>query len=58
VDGVESAEVLVFKRYWELPGEALDRGRIELGDVEIARLDNDPNFPEFGVLRLSAVGGA
>lgn len=58
VDGVESAEVLVFKRYWELPGEALDRGRIELGDFEIARLDNDPNFPEFGVLRLSAVGGA
>ncbi|MFV2054106.1 hypothetical protein [Aliiroseovarius sp. YM-037] len=57
VDGVESAEVTLFKRYWEAPGDALDRGRIALGDFEIARLDNDPNFAENGVLRLTAVGG-
>jgi hypothetical protein len=58
VDGVESAEVTRFKRYWEAEGDGLDRGRLALGDFEIARLDNDPNFPENGVLRLSAVGGA
>ncbi len=58
VDGVESAEITLFKRYYEAPGDALERGRIALGDFEIARLDNDPSLAENGVLRLSAVGGA
>ena len=57
VPGVESATVSLFKRYWEVAGDELDRGFIAMGDMEIARLDNDPNFPESGVLRLSAVGG-
>jgi hypothetical protein len=57
VAGVDSANVTVFKRYWDVAGDEFDRGVIALGDMEIARLDNDPNFPEFGVLRLSAVGG-
>ncbi|MGB3866324.1 MAG: hypothetical protein WBA29_11935 [Xanthobacteraceae bacterium] len=57
IEGVNSAEVLVFKRYWEMPGNDLARGRIEIGPFEIARLDNNPNFPENGVLRLTAVGG-
>ena len=30
-------------------------GFMALGRLEIARLDNDPNFPEHGVLRLDAV---
>jgi hypothetical protein len=57
IEGINSAEVLVFKRYWETPGNDLARGRIEMGPFEIARLDNDRNFPENGVLRLTAVGG-
>ncbi len=57
VDGVESAEVTLFKRFWDVAGDELERGRISLGDYEIARLDNDPNFSENGSLRLSAVGG-
>jgi hypothetical protein len=57
VEGVESAVVTRFKRYWELAGDALERGEIALGDGEIARLDNDPNLPENGVLRVTAVGG-
>jgi hypothetical protein len=57
VAGVESAVVTVFKRYWLLPNQELENGVIPLGDEEIARLDNDPNFPENGVLRLSAIGG-
>jgi hypothetical protein len=57
VEGVESARVTLFKRYWEVAGDELERGLIPMGDIEIARLDNDPNFPENGVLRLTAVGG-
>jgi hypothetical protein len=59
VDGVSSARVTLFKRYWEADdgAAALDRGVIEAGPGEILRLDNDPSLPEWGVLRLSAVGG-
>ena len=32
-------------------------GRIVLGRLEIAQLDNDPNYPERGVLRLELHGG-
>ncbi len=57
IDGVDSASVVVFKRYWSVPGDSLDRSLIAMAPFEIPRLDNDPNFPENGVLRLSAVGG-
>ena len=57
VPGVESVTVQVFKRYWEVARDELARGRIGLGAFEIARLDNDPNVPEQGVLTLAAVGG-
>ena len=35
---------------------AIDDGVLAIGRLEIARLDNDPNFPERGVLRLDAAG--
>jgi hypothetical protein len=57
VDGLDSATVTLFKRYWEVAGDELARGVIPMGPFEIPQLDNDPNFPENGVLRLSAVGG-
>jgi hypothetical protein len=58
IDGVESARVSKFKRYWEAEtGQALDRGVIPAGPGEILRLDNDPSVPEWGVLTLTAVGG-
>lgn len=57
IDGVESARILVMKRYWSSPNGELERGLVPLGPAEIARLDNDRNQPEFGVLRLTAVGG-
>jgi hypothetical protein len=57
VEGVEAAVVTVFKRYWMLPTDELENGVIPLGDGEIARLDNDPNFAENGVIRLTAIGG-
>ena len=57
VEGVESAVVKVFKRYWRVANQELENGVLELADDEIARLDNDPSLPENGVLRLTAVGG-
>lgn len=57
VEGVESAVVTVFKRYWEVAGDELANGVIPLGEGEIARLDNDPSFPENGVLTITPMGG-
>jgi predicted phage baseplate assembly protein len=57
IDGVDSATVKVFKRYWGIARDELARGVIAMGPFEIARLDNDASLPENGVLRLTAVGG-
>jgi hypothetical protein len=57
VDGVASVEVTKFQR-WNTPDDdALQSGSLALGRIEIARLDNDPNFPENGVLRVNLEGG-
>ena len=57
IEGVNSAEITLFKRYWDPPRGELERGGIPMSLLEIPRLDNDRNFPENGVLRLTAVGG-
>ena len=57
VEGVNSAEITLFKRYWDPPRGELEKGAIAMTPFEIPRLDNDRNFPENGVLRLTAVGG-
>jgi hypothetical protein len=57
VEGVNSAEITKFKRFWDPPRGELGKGAIAMTPFEIPRLDNDPNFAENGVLRLSAVGG-
>ena len=57
VEGVDSALILVFKRYWDLENAELEHGLIAMAPYEIPRLDNDPSFRENGVLRLTAVGG-
>jgi hypothetical protein len=58
IDGIESARITLMKAYWNLPNGELERGLIPMGQDQIARLDNDRNQPEFGVLRLTAVGGS
>jgi len=35
----------------------LRRGRLDIARLEIARLDNDPDFPERGVFRVIMEGG-
>ncbi len=57
VAGVSSLEIKMFKRYWDPPRDELARGLVAMSPFEIPRLDNDRNFAENGVLRLTAVGG-
>jgi hypothetical protein len=57
VPGVDSAEVTLFNRYWFPAGTELADGAILPGDQEVIRCDNDANFPENGVLRLTALDG-
>lgn len=57
VVGVESLEVTSFQRQGQDETRFLDEGLMRLGRLEVARLDNDPNFPEHGVLRLTLHGG-
>jgi hypothetical protein len=57
VDGVDSAEVNVFRRFGKLPNGEIAQGYIPMNRLEIARLDNDPSLPENGVLRINLAGG-
>ena len=58
VPGVETAEITRFHRQGQPDaGRALRSGVMRLDRLEIARLDNDRNFPERGVLRLALHGG-
>jgi hypothetical protein len=54
---VESVKVESLERLGEGPNGEKESGRLPLGPLEIARLDNDPNFPENGQLRLAMRGG-
>jgi predicted phage baseplate assembly protein len=52
VTGVESVSVKKFQRQGIDTNEAILAGSLKLGRLEIARLDNDRNFPERGVFTL------
>jgi hypothetical protein len=57
VDGVESAVITTFQRRDRPSSAALEDGRLTMGRLEIARMDNDPNFPERGTFTLRVEGG-
>jgi hypothetical protein len=57
VPGVLNVEVTSFERQYEEPNGEIDNEFLPLGSMEIARLDNDPSFPENGVLELKMEGG-
>lgn len=57
VEGVDSASVTQFQRWGKLANHELQQGYIPMDRLEILRLDNDPNFPENGILRLNMGGG-
>jgi Baseplate J-like protein len=57
VPGVDSVEIVDFGRMGVTDPKPLQDGELLLNRLEIARLDNDPNFPEHGVFTLTVMGG-
>jgi hypothetical protein len=57
VDGVQAITIVQFQRQGRSSTIALQQGRLDVERLEIARLDNDPNFPDRGVFRMTLVGG-
>jgi hypothetical protein len=57
VPGVEWMNINRFNRWGQLSRGEREDGRITLGRLEIARLDNDPNRPENGKIEFFMEGG-
>ena len=57
VTGVENVVVTRLQRYRQPKARELAEGILKLGPTEIARLDNNPNFPENGKIAFKMVGG-
>ena len=57
VAGVSSIHITRFSRQDDDDTQPLQDGYMQMGQLEIPRLDNDPNFPENGVLKLTMLGG-
>jgi hypothetical protein len=57
VQGVDSVKITKLMRQGDTNNDALNTGKFLLGRREIARLDNDRNFPEHGVFNLIMKGG-
>ena len=56
IEGVEAVQVTRFTRLYDDSPEALSSGFLSLGPMEIARLANNPNQPENGLLILTMGG--
>ena len=57
VPGVASVLITVFQRQGKPDPKPLTTGILPMDRLEIARLDNDPNFAERGVFRMTMGGG-
>jgi hypothetical protein len=57
VPGVTSVTVDTFRRQQDTAVSGLKSGRLTMGRLEIARMDNDRSFPEHGVLTLTVGRG-
>ena len=55
--GVQNVKINAFERLFDGPRGELKNEFLSIGPMEIARLDNDPNFPEHGKLVLDMRGG-
>lgn len=53
VPGVAYVTITKFQRWGSSSTAALEAGVMSMNRREIARLDNDPNFPEHGVFRVN-----
>ncbi len=57
VEGIESVVVTKLERFFAGPNQEKENGLLPLGAFEVARLDNDPSFPENGKFTLDMRGG-
>ena len=57
VSGVESVEIKKFQEWAKKPNKEIENGMLQPEELEIIRLDNDPNFPENGKLDFIMFGG-
>lgn len=57
VEGVASVRIKTFRRQGDLDTTPPLDQKLTLGRLEVARLDNDPNYPEHGILSLTMEGG-
>jgi hypothetical protein len=57
VEGVVAVEVKKLQRLFEGENLEIENGFLPLGSNEVAQVDNDPNFPERGKLKLALKGG-
>jgi hypothetical protein len=57
IPGVESVSAIWLKRLGDSDSLHISDGILKLGRMEIAQMDNDPNFPENGRLTLNIGGG-
>jgi hypothetical protein len=57
IQGVGSLKITKFSRRGDNSTDDIDTGKLILERREIAMLDNDPNFPERGVIKLTMNGG-
>lgn len=57
ISGVQSVTVTKLQRYTEASRGEIEQGVLSLSALEIARLDNDPNFPDNGQFVLDMRGG-
>lgn len=57
VTGVLSVKIKKFQRLGDNHSSGIDAGELPMGRYEIARLDNDPNALENGILKINMTGG-
>ena len=57
VQGVAMVEVTKLERMYQGPNGEIDRGFLAMGPHEVARVDNDPSYPENGRIILDVQGG-
>lgn len=57
VPGVEWVDATRFHRWGREPNAELSLGVLRPGALEVVRLDNDPSFPENGLIEITTRGG-
>src|SRR6185369_16587533 len=57
VEGVASVEIKKFNRWGKAPVNEIEGGLLKVAEIEIIRVDTDPNFPENGKIDFIMLGG-